>query len=138
MKGTFTSAPTLRHFDQDKPRTIECDSSDDVNAGYLSQPDPEGILHQVAFFSRKLSPAEVNYDIYDKELMAVVQSFEGWRAELEGAGTPVQVISDHKNLQHFMKTKRLTRRQGDRASFYPGLISNSSIAQGPRVENQML
>jgi hypothetical protein len=77
----------------------------------LSQPDPEGILHQVAFFSRKLSPAEVNYDIYDKELMAVVKSFEEWRAELEGADTPVQVISDHKNLQHFMTTKRLSRRQ---------------------------
>lgn len=49
--------------------------------------------------------------------MAVVQSFEGWRAELEGADTPVQVISDHKNLQHFMTTKRLSRRQARWSEF---------------------
>lgn len=117
LKEAFTSAPILRHFDPDKPSTIECDSSDYVNAGCLSQPDPDGTLHPVAFFSRKLSPAECNYDIYDKELMAVVQSFEEWRAELEGAATPVQVISDHKNLQHFMTTKRLSRRQARWSEF---------------------
>jgi Retroviral aspartyl protease./Reverse transcriptase (RNA-dependent DNA polymerase). len=111
LKIAFTSAPILRHFDPDQPSTIECDASDYVTAGCLSQPDADGILHPVAFFSRKMSPAECNYDIYDKELMAVVQSFEEWRAELEGAAFPVQVISDHKNLQHFMTTKRLSRRQ---------------------------
>lgn len=117
LKKAFTTAPILRHFDPDKPSTIECDSSDYVNAGCLSQPDADGTLHPVAFFSRKLTPAECNYDIYDKELMAVVRSFEEWRAELEGAVTPVQVISDHKNLQHFMTTKRLSRRQARWSEF---------------------
>ncbi|KAM3518660.1 hypothetical protein MY4038_010031, partial [Beauveria bassiana] len=117
LKLAFTSAPILQHFDPDKPSTVECDSSDYVNAGCLSQPDDAGILHPVAFFSRKLIPAECNYDIYDKELMAIVRAFEEWRAELEGTGMPVQVISDHKNLQHFMTTKRLSRRQARWSEF---------------------
>jgi hypothetical protein len=101
---SFTSAPVLRHFDPDKPSTIECDSSDYVNAGCLSHLNRSVCAFQLgspffkrlhngheffvvdiivafAFFSRKLSPAECNYDIYDKELMAVVQSFEEWRAK---------------------------------------------------------
>lgn len=117
LKGAFTSAPILQHFDPDKPSTIECDSSDYVNAGCLSQPDHDGILRPVAFFSKKLTPTECNYDIYDKELMAIVRSFEEWRAELEGASDPVEVISDHKNLQYFMTTKRLSRRQARWSEF---------------------
>jgi transposase InsO family protein len=99
------------------PSTIECDSSDFVNAGCLSQPDADGVLRPVAFFSRRLNPAECNYDIYDKELMAIVRAFEEWRSELEGAGVPVEVLSDHKNLQSFMTTKRLNRRQARWSEF---------------------
>lgn len=117
LKHAFTSAPILQHFDPDKPSTVECDSSDYVNAGGLSQPDDAGILHPVAFLSRRMIPAECNYDIYDKELKAIVRAFEEWRAELEGTGIPVQVISDHKNLQHFMITKRLSRRQARWSEF---------------------
>jgi hypothetical protein len=117
LKKAFTSAPVLQHFDPDKPSTVECDSSDYVNAGCLSQPDDNGILHPVAFFSRRLTPTECNYDIYDKELMAIVRAFEEWRAELEGTGLPVEVLSDHKNLQYFMTTKRLSRRQARWSEF---------------------
>lgn len=117
IQQAFTSAPILRHFDPDQPSTIECDSSDYVNAGCLSQPDDDGILHPVAFFSKRLTPIECNYDIYDKELMAIIRSFEEWRAELEGAGAPIEVISDHKNLQYFMTTKRLSRRQARWSEF---------------------
>ncbi|KAM3518662.1 hypothetical protein MY4038_010033 [Beauveria bassiana] len=92
LKLAFTSAPILQHFDPDKPSTVECDSSDYVNAGCLSQPDDAGILHPVAFFSRKLIPAECNYDIYDKELMAIVRAFEEWRAELEAPESPASEV----------------------------------------------
>jgi hypothetical protein len=61
LKKAFISAPTLRHFDPDKPSTIECDSSDNVNTGCLSQPDEDGVLHPVAFSSQKLTPTECNY-----------------------------------------------------------------------------
>ena len=72
LKHRFTSAPVLRHFDPDKEIIVETDASDYVSAGVISQYDANGILHPVAFFSKKHSPAECNYEIYDKELMAII------------------------------------------------------------------
>ena len=71
----------------------------------------DGILHPVAFFSRKLTPAECNYEIYDKELLAIVNCLEQWRPELEGTELPIQILIDHKALEYFMTSKKLTRRQ---------------------------
>jgi hypothetical protein len=73
----------------------------------LSQYDDDGILHPIAFFSKKHSPAEYNYEIYDKELIAIIQAFEEWRPELEGALYLILVLSNHKNLEYFMSTKLL-------------------------------
>ncbi|KAH9274809.1 hypothetical protein BASA83_002516, partial [Batrachochytrium salamandrivorans] len=58
-----------------------------------------------------MNNAERNYDIYDKELLAVVESFKHWRHLLQGGLHPVTVLCDHKNLEYFMSTKKLTRRQ---------------------------
>jgi hypothetical protein len=66
LKEAFTTAPVLRHFDFDHEIVVETDASDFVSAGVLSQYDKEGKLHPVAFFSKKHSPAECNYEIYDK------------------------------------------------------------------------
>lgn len=79
------SAPVLRHFCNTKEIFIEADASDWVSSGILSQKDDEGNLHAVAFMSKKFENAEYNYEIYDKELLAIIRSFEGWRAELQGA-----------------------------------------------------
>ena len=111
LKQAFTSAPILRHFDPDAPCVVEADSSDHVTGGILSQYDPDGVLHPVAYFSKRLSPTECNYEIYDKELLAIIRCFEQWRPELEGAAFPIQVLSDHKNLQYFCTTKQLSHRQ---------------------------
>ena len=111
MKDLVTTSPILAHFDHSKRSYVEVDSSDYVHGGVLSQPDDKGILHPVAFFSRKLSPAECNYEIYDKELLAIVSAFEHWRPELEGTEIPIKVLTDHKALEYFMLTKKLTRRQ---------------------------
>ena len=72
---------------------METDASDYVLAGVMSQYDADGILHPVAFFSKKHSPAECNYEIYDKELMAIIRSFEEWRTELELSPHPIRVLS---------------------------------------------
>jgi hypothetical protein len=58
------------------------DTSDYVSAGVLSQYDDDGILYPVAYFSKKHSLAECNYEIYDKELMVIICAFEEWRPEL--------------------------------------------------------
>jgi hypothetical protein len=55
---------------------LECDASDWVSSGILSQYDDGGVLHPVAFMSKKYDPAEGNYEVYDKELMANVRCFE--------------------------------------------------------------
>ncbi|KAH0603285.1 uncharacterized protein H6S33_007607 [Morchella sextelata] len=62
-------------------------------------------------------PAECNYEIYDKELLAIIRFFEEWRPELEGATHPIAVISDYKNLKYFMSTKQLNRRQARWAEY---------------------
>ena len=111
LKQAVISAPILTHFDYSKECILEVDSSDYVQGGVLSQIGEDGLLHLVAFFSKKLLPAECNYEIYDKELLAIVGAFEQWRPELEGTQIPIQVITDYKALEYFITTKRLTRRQ---------------------------
>ena len=109
LKTSFTSAPILQYFDPDLKIIVETDASDYVSAGILS-PYHKGILHPVAFFSKKYSAAECNYEIYDKELMAIIRCFEEWHAELKSTLHPIYVLSDHKNLEYFMSTKLLNRR----------------------------
>ncbi len=110
-KDAFTSAPILQHFDYEKAIVVETDASDYVSAGVLSQPDENGVLRPVAFFSKKHSPAECNYEIYDKELLAIVRSFEEWRPHLIGAAEPIRVLTDHKNLEYFATKWQLNQRQ---------------------------
>ena len=117
LKTAFFSAFILIMFDSDKPSTVESDSSDCVTEGVLSQPDSQGVLHSVTYFSTRMAPAECNYNIYDKELLAIICAFEEWRPELEDAAEQVQVITDHKNLEYFMTTKQLSRRQARWSEF---------------------
>ena len=119
LKLAFTQAPILQHFDPDKETWIETDASDYVVAAVLSQLGADGLLHPVAFMSQKMLPAECNYEIYDKELLAIVRAFEEWRPECAGTPVenPIKVISDHRNLEHFMTTKQLNRRQARWAEF---------------------
>ena len=111
LKKAFTTAPILRHFDQSRPAIIETDASDYAEGGVLSQLGDDGELHPCAFFSRKFKDAEINYEIYDKEMMAIVDCMETWRHHLEGSGHRATVYSDHKNLLWFTETKVLNRRQ---------------------------
>jgi hypothetical protein len=69
------------------------------------------LLRPVAFFSKRMVPAECNYDIYDKELLAIMRSFEEWRPKLMQPENEIVVKSDHRNLTWFMETKQLNSRQ---------------------------
>ena len=117
LKHAFAAAAVLKAFDWTKEVILETDASDYVSAGVMSQFDDHGVLHPVAFFSKKHSLTECNYEIYDKELLAIVRCFEEWRPELEGAPSPVKVITDHRNLEYFMTTKLLNRRQARWSEF---------------------
>ena len=107
LKKRFTTAPILAHFDAEKPVIIETDESDFAIGAVLSQRDTKGCLHPVAFHSRKFQPAEINYEIHDKELLAIVDAFKHWRRYCEGATHQIQVFSDHQNLEYFTTTKVL-------------------------------
>src|SRR5882724_8197643 len=111
LKDTFSDAPILIHFNPTLPTILETDSSDYAISGILSQPQPDGSLRPVAFHSRTMQPAERNYDIYDKELLAVVDCFRSWRSYLEGAAQTTVVLSDHRTLEYFATSKQLSRRQ---------------------------
>ena len=129
IKKVFSTAPILQHFDLEKECVVETDTSDYVSGAVLSQPDHEGVLHPVAFLSHCHLPAECNYKIYNKELLAIVCAFEEWRAELEGSPEPVKVISDHKNLEYFMLSKHLSHCQACWSEFLSH--SNFKISYRP-------
>jgi len=76
LKKRFTMAPILAHFDAQRPVIIETDASDFALGAILSQKDEENRLHPVAFHSRKFQPAEINYEIHNKELLAIVDTFK--------------------------------------------------------------
>jgi RNase H-like domain found in reverse transcriptase len=103
-------APILCFYDYNLPTIVETDSSDGVVAGVLSQQDLQtGHWHSVAYFSKTMQPAELNYDIYDKEMLTIILSLSEWRAELEGLQhTPFLIYSNHRSLEYFMTTKKLS------------------------------
>jgi len=117
LKDAFTSAPILIPFDWTKEVILETDASDYVSAGVLSQYGDDGILRPVAFFSKKHSATECNYEIYDKELLAIIRCFEEWRPELEGSEHPIRILTDHRNLEYFTTSKLLNRRQARWSEF---------------------
>jgi hypothetical protein len=104
------NTPIMRHYEPDLPAIVETDSSDFALGAVLSQRH-DNRLHPVAFLSKKLSPAELNYEIYDKEMLAIVRAFQEWRHYLQGAKNATTVYTDHKNLEYFTTTKVLNRRQ---------------------------
>jgi len=112
MKSLITSAPVLALPSDSEPYRLEADSSDFATGAVLSQLSPEdGKWHPVAFYSKSLSPVERNYEIHDKEMLAVIRALEEWRHFLEGATHKVEIFTDHKNLEYFMTAKNLNRRQ---------------------------
>jgi len=65
----------------------------------------------VAFISKSLNTTERNYEIHDKEMLAVIRCLEAWRHYLEGAKLEFEIWTDHKNLQYFITSQKLNRRQ---------------------------
>ena len=118
LKSAFCHPTFLPHPNEKKPFVVETDASDYAIGGILSQYNDENELCPVAFYSRQMISAEKNYEIYDKELLAVFACFTEWRHYLQGGLYQVTVLSDHKNLQYFMTTKQLTRRQARWSLFF--------------------
>jgi len=86
---------------------VEIDILDFVLGVYLLQKHIDRVWHLVAYYSRKLTPLELNYDIYNKELLGIVAVFKEWRAFSQGIIELFIVKIDHKNLIGFLTIKEL-------------------------------
>jgi len=89
--------------DLDKKMRIEVDASDYAIGGVLPIEYEDGLWRLVAFLSKLLNEIERNYEIHDKEMLAIIRGLENWRHLLEGACFKFEIWTDHKNLEYFMK-----------------------------------
>jgi len=118
LKKAFTMALVLRISNDEDPFKLSTDASDFATGAVLSQKDMQtNLWHPVAFFSKSLDVYERNYEIYDKELLAVIRGLEEYRHYLEGHPHKVEIWSDHQNLTFFRTVQKLTRRQARWALF---------------------
>ncbi|XDV25876.1 hypothetical protein PO909_029709 [Leuciscus waleckii] len=133
LKQAFTSAPILRHPDPELPFVVEVDASSTGLGAVLSQRQgspPK--LYPCAYYSRKLSSAERNYDVGDRELLAMKAVFEEWRHWLEGSTHPFIVLTDHKNLEYLRTAKRLNPRQARWSLFFSRFQFTITFRQGSK------
>ena len=110
LKELFITAPILAHFEEDRETVVETDSSGYATGAVLSQRQDDGRLAPCAYISQKLSPAESNYEIHDKELLAIIRALREWRPELKMVPR-FTIVTDHKNLRYFNKIRQLSERQ---------------------------
>ena len=105
------TAPVLRQPRFKEPFIIDCDASAYALGAVLQQGGEKGKLHPVAFLSQTLDATQRNWDIYDKELFAVVHALETWRPYLVGSPHKILINTDHNNLTYFKVARKLNRRQ---------------------------
>jgi len=110
LQKSFTTTPILWHFYPEPKTVVEADASDFALGCVLSQYQGRR-LHPVAFHSRKLNSAERNYEIHDKELLAIMEAFKEWNRYFWGEEEPVTVYTDYQNLQSFLTKKVWNQRQ---------------------------
>ncbi|ESK91226.1 hypothetical protein Moror_2905, partial [Moniliophthora roreri MCA 2997] len=101
LKKKFLSEPMLLMPDTDKPFVIEADTSKWATGAVLCQQGSDREWHPCGYLSKLFSPTEQNYEIYDRELLAITRALMEWRHYLMGGKYKVVVLSDHKNLMYF-------------------------------------
>jgi len=111
LKKAFLEAPILVMPDQDQPFYLETDASAFASGGVLMQKDSNGHLHPNGYISRTFNETEQRYQIYDRELLALIRALTEWKVYLEGALHPVTVYIDHDNLRYFRSGQTLNKRQ---------------------------
>jgi hypothetical protein len=92
---------------------LECDASYYTTGATLSQQQPDETWRPIAFASWTMTPAERNYQIYDKEFLAIINSLSEWRHYLLGAAKQIEIFTDHRNLEYYRRPQNLSRRQAD-------------------------
>ena len=98
-------------LDKTKPFQIECDASKYALGAVLTQTDTNGDWHPCAFISKTFSEMERNYEIYDRELLAIIQALEEQWYHIQGSPHTTIILSDHKNLTYYREAWKLNQWQ---------------------------
>lgn len=109
LKNALCNAPVLMIPDARKEFTLETDASDLSVGAVLSQKDQDGNLRPVAFLSRKLNKAELNYPIHEKETLAIFYALIKFRHYLYM--NEVEVFTDHHSIKYLYTQESISRRQ---------------------------
>ena len=88
----------------------------------------------VVFLSKSLNKTKRNYEIHDKEILVVIRGLENWRYLLEGIKFKFEVWTDHKNLEYFIKTQNLNRRQARWALYLSRFEFTLKYVPGTKME----
>ena len=108
LKSAFTSAQVLMSWEPDEPLIVEMDASNYALGAILSIISDSSNIHPIAFCSCTFTSPKQNYNTHDKELLTIFDAFQVWQHYLEGSGMPINVVTNHKNLEYFSTTKILT------------------------------
>ena len=134
VEHRFIPAPILTQPDPSLQFVVEVDTSVVGVGAILSQRSPQDQkLHPCAFLSRRLSPSERNYDIGNRELLAVKVALKEWMRWLEGAKQPFLVWTDLKKLEYLHSAKRLNSRQARWALLFSQF--HFTLSYGPGFKN---
>src|SRR5882724_8765390 len=107
LKVAFTQAPILAHFNPDNPIVVETDASDYAIAAIISQISPDNDdIHLIAFYSHNMQPVELNYEIYNKEFLAIFGPSDNGATTSRALHMSYFVLSNNKNLKYFTTTKQ--------------------------------
>ena len=109
LKKALTTVLILAHWIPGSLIIVEMDASDYALAAILSTISPTNSeIHLITFHSQTFTLPKLNYNVHDRELLTIFEVFKIWHHYLEGSPTPVDVVTDHKNLEYFSTTKLLT------------------------------
>ncbi len=111
LKKQVSLISVLRHFDLKWQAILKINALNYVKDEILSQYDDEKVLHSMIFYSKSMIFAEINYHIYDKKLLVIIQCFKHWWLELKCTELLIQIFINHQALKIFMKNKQLSRWQ---------------------------
>ena len=111
LKLQVSQAPILVHTDPEKQFQMETNASNYMYGAVLSQKQANNCHHPIGFMSKSMNPTECNYSIPDKEALAIVKGLQNWRHWLKCMKLPIQILTDHKNLEYFAKPQVLNRWQ---------------------------
>jgi hypothetical protein len=110
LKRRVTTEPVLAHPILTDPFELEVDASGFAMGAVLLQKKEDGKKHPIAYYSKTLSAAERNYDVYDLELLAIVNALDHWRPYLAGSPHKIIIYSDHQNLLYWKEPHKISRR----------------------------